>query len=218
MSVPHDIASSLDRRECKVHWEQLCSNEEIWEWFENRKMPKSLHGKLTRPGVYRFLFPLDNKSESKSRCYIGQTKSLGGRIRDHLTMKEINIPEKVEIAETTLSTDKHAKKLSHRERAYCELYEKNKVFGALKNVQASIKNSVRLEELMIEGGYLLGVPVNQDSLQFPFARKMLENLELLRAQLDLVRIRGTAVRRFGVLNSPLPSRYTGILDNSVKLV
>ncbi|MHB8302972.1 MAG: GIY-YIG nuclease family protein [Acidobacteriaceae bacterium] len=110
--------------ECKVHWVQLCSNQEIREWFENKKMPRSLHGKLTRPGVYRFIFPLDNIYTPKFRCYVGETKCFRDRIRDHLTLEEMEMPEEVGVEEIILSDDKYDRKLSPREKAVFKLFQK----------------------------------------------------------------------------------------------
>ena len=163
MSASHDFALSVERRECKVHWEQLCSNEEIWEWFENKKMPRSLHGNLTRPSVYRFLLPNEDLSRP-SRCYIGEAERLQTRIREHLTLRKIRTPD------------------------IWRSCQENKILGALQNLNylkcplRELKNDVSLEELIIEGGYLLGVPVNHFSLDSSFGRKVFENIEILRAE------------------------------------
>jgi hypothetical protein len=186
MSASHDFALSVDRRECKVHWEQLCSNEEIWEWFENKKVPRSLHGKLTRPGVYRFLLPLDNKP--KLRCYIGETECLERRIGEHLTktrIKTMTTKEPIVEADPTITAANEDCQLAYLPSKRVQ-YQANKIQGALINLNNSqlsapmLKERVSLEELIVEIGYLLGVPVNQDTLNSPFGRKMFENLELLR--------------------------------------
>lgn len=146
----------------RVSWKPLCTNDEIWEWFAKKRQPRSLRGKLRRPGVYRFLLP-DENSPGLFRCYIGEAECLQRRIREHLTLLKI------------------------KNQDSWRSCQKNQILGVLKNLNHSnghvsgLKDKVSLEELIIEGGHLLGVPVNHHTLNDPFVRKMFENLELLRA-------------------------------------
>jgi hypothetical protein len=152
------------RKEFRVSWKPLCTNDELWEWFEKKRRPRSLYKKLTRPGVYRFLCPNEDAGFSR-RCYIGETECLGRRIGEHLTKQRIKVQE----------SDK---------KAIWPRYQKNKIYGALVNLkyQPKLMCELSVEELIIGGGYVLGVPVNQHSFESSFARKMFENLELLRAR------------------------------------
>jgi hypothetical protein len=179
---------------CKVSWENLCTNCELWEWFESKRRPRSLNGKLTRPAVYRFLLP--NEDAGPRRCYIGETECLGRRIGEHLTKQKIKGQE----------SDK---------KAIWPCYQKNKIYGALTNLahQPKLMCELSVEELIIGGGYLLGVPVDQHSLDSSFARKMFENIEILRAK---------NVDKFNLLNDEVTVSAKSFckmaLNASVKLV
>jgi|WetSurMetagenome_2_1015567.scaffolds.fasta_scaffold68337_3 hypothetical protein len=67
----------------KLVWQELLSSEEIAEWAKSRKQPRKLWrvGDVSRPGVYRFIFP-DDRS-----CYIGVAGHFGRRLRDHICIK-----------------------------------------------------------------------------------------------------------------------------------
>ena len=64
-------------------WKELLSSEEIQEWALSRKQPRKLWkvDGVSRPGVYRFVFP-----EDKS-CYIGIAGHLGTRLQEHICPK-----------------------------------------------------------------------------------------------------------------------------------
>ena len=149
---------------CKVSWEHLCTENELWEWFERKRLPRSLKGKFRRPAVYRFVLPNEDAGFSR-RCYVGETECLERRIGEHLTKQKINVQE----------SDK---------KAIWPCYQKNKIYGALINLKnkPELMCELSVEELIVGGGYLLGVPVNQHSLDSSFARKMFENIEILRAE------------------------------------
>ncbi len=61
-------------------WQELLSPQEIEEWAESRKEPRKLWrvGGISRPGVYRFVFPEDRS------CYIGVAGHFGTRLHDHI--------------------------------------------------------------------------------------------------------------------------------------
>jgi hypothetical protein len=64
-------------------WQELLSPKEIEEWSVSRKQPRKLWrvGDVSRPGVYRFVFPEDRS------CYIGAAGHFGTRLRDHICPK-----------------------------------------------------------------------------------------------------------------------------------
>jgi hypothetical protein len=64
----------------KLVWQELLSSKEIEEWAASRKQPRKLWkvDEVSRPGVYRFVFPEDRS------CYIGEAGHLGTRLRDHI--------------------------------------------------------------------------------------------------------------------------------------
>jgi len=64
-------------------WQELLSSKEIAEWAKSRKQPHKLWrvDDVSRPGVYRFVFP-DDRS-----CYIGVAGHLGTRLRNHICPK-----------------------------------------------------------------------------------------------------------------------------------
>jgi hypothetical protein len=61
-------------------WLELLSPKEIEDWAVSRKQPRKLWrvGGISRPGVYRFVFPEDRS------CYIGVAGHFGTRLRDHI--------------------------------------------------------------------------------------------------------------------------------------
>jgi len=67
----------------KLVWQVLLSSKEIAEWAKSRKQPRKLWrvGDVSRPGVYRFVFPEDRS------CYIGVAGHFGTRLRDHICPK-----------------------------------------------------------------------------------------------------------------------------------
>lgn len=64
----------------KLVWQKLLSPNEIAEWARSRKQPRKLWrvGGVSRPGVYRFVFPEDQS------CYIGVAGHFGTRLHDHI--------------------------------------------------------------------------------------------------------------------------------------
>ena len=67
----------------KLVWQELLSSKEIAEWAKSRKQPRKLWriGDVSRPGVYRFVFPEDRS------CYVGVAGHVGARLRDHVCPK-----------------------------------------------------------------------------------------------------------------------------------
>jgi hypothetical protein len=61
-------------------WQELLSPNEIEEWAVSRKQPRKLWrvDGVSRPGVYRFVFPKDRS------CYIGVAGHFGRRLHDHI--------------------------------------------------------------------------------------------------------------------------------------
>lgn len=64
----------------KLVWQALLSPQEIAEWAKCRRQPRKLWrvDGISRPGVYRFVFPEDKPPS----CYIGVVGHLGARLRD----------------------------------------------------------------------------------------------------------------------------------------
>jgi hypothetical protein len=69
-------------------WQELLSPKEIEEWAVSRKQPRKLWrvDGVSRPGVYRFIFPEDQS------CYIGVAGHFGRRLHDHICPKSNQEP------------------------------------------------------------------------------------------------------------------------------
>ena len=86
--------SSPSQSSGKLVWQEFLSPKEIAEWAKSRKQPRKLWrvDGVSRPGVYRFIFPEDQS------CYIGVGGHFGRRLHDHICPKnnqEPNFPAKV---------------------------------------------------------------------------------------------------------------------------
>ena len=151
----------------KLDWQELLSAKEIAQWATSREQPRKLWrvGGVSRPGVYRFIFPKGSLCESSSRnrssfdgpyCYLGVACHFGDRLRDHICPNNSQESEDV------------AKNVSGR------------------RVCDAIKKSIGkcyLEYLAIEGTInFCDIEIKQNSFNDLFARLLLENWAIFHSE------------------------------------
>jgi hypothetical protein len=144
-------------------WEPLLTPEEIVEWWKTRRRPRKLwriRGMSTSL-VYRFVFDeCDGSGGRHTPCYIGEVGDYG-RLSQHFSEEE----------QGRGSPPKQAGDPATAAGWW--------IRGA---VQMS-RGNFRLETLKIKGSIrFMGVILNQDDLQDPHARRLLENWAILHAR------------------------------------
>ena len=64
-----------------LRWVDLLSPSDIRSWTLGHKMPTHLHGKLSFPAVYRFVFQeFKDENGNHTLCYVGEAGRLGRRL------------------------------------------------------------------------------------------------------------------------------------------
>ena len=144
-----------------LRWEPLLSSEDIIEWMQSRKKPRKLWRMRgnSQPIVYRFIFSefVDENGRHTS-CYIGE----GGDFRRLSSHFSSPVNREKRSSGGQLILDKGWQ-----------------VRGAVQNSGGKFL----LESLHIDGSInLFGVTLNQQSLDDPFARRLLENWAILHAE------------------------------------
>lgn len=147
----------------ELDFQDFLSPEEIVRWVNNRDKPDKpeLHGHISHPGVYRFIFPIASEgSVSHQECYVGETGDLGDRMPDYFC--PIRDKEKRD-------------------------EEKRLVLDSGWNMRGAIQNAIRdslgkcaLQLLAIRDSVkLCGIGVSQADLDNLHARRFLENWGIL---------------------------------------
>jgi hypothetical protein len=139
------------------------SNDSEWPFRKTKfRVSADLAERLRGPGIYRFVF-FDEKDAIRE-IYIGESECF---LRRHRSYRASNEPIKVDWIK--FDWDKHRKE-----------QVKRKLAGA--------QHRVELQILKVKCFQLNKVGIDQGSLTDPFVRKLLENLTILDANAQGIRI------------------------------
>jgi len=144
-----------------LRWLDLLPPNDIQSWTLKHKMPHHLHGTLSFPVVYRFVFPqFKDENGSHTPCYVGEAGRLGRRLSDHFRK-----PDKEQ-------RDKSGKLML-------------KAGWSLRGAIQRSEGKFALQVLTIEGGFdFFRVVLSQHSFDDPFERRLLENWAIRSSELD----------------------------------
>jgi hypothetical protein len=149
--------------QCNLVWQELLSSDLILEWVRNQKMPKCIHGKLTSPSVYRFVFKeFADENGRHTPCYVGEAGKIGKRLSDHFRRDDKERRDK---------------------NGTLKLKAGWGVRGAIQNS----KGEFALQRLTINGpvnfgGLAFGPDTIPDPFEDSFNRRMLENWAILYSE------------------------------------
>jgi hypothetical protein len=151
--------------QCQLAWQVFLSREEIVRWVVNREKPNKpqLHGCVSHPGIYRFIFPKATDGlSSHTSCYVGETGDLGDRMPDYFCA----------------IADKEKRDTDNE----LILNSEWKVQGEIQNAIRDSLGECSLQLLAVKGSVCLcGVTLSETDFDNPFARRLLENWGILNS-------------------------------------